>query len=81
MDQEFPWRNILDIPSFQLMNIMRYAPQQSDPIKHDILDIESSSYISLQNTTLPPNKYDNNARNELWSAWVSCVPPSGPGIQ
>ena len=47
MDQEFPWRNIQDIPSFQLMNIMSYAPQQSDLIEHDILDIENSSYILL----------------------------------
>ena len=63
MDQDLPWRDVQDIPSFQLRNIMRYAPQQSDCIEHDILDIENSSDISLQNTTPPPN--DNNARNEL----------------
>ena len=49
------------------MNIMRNAPQQPDHIENNILDIESSSYLSLQNTTPPPNNSDNNARNELSS--------------
>ena len=44
---------------------MRNAPQQPDPIEPNILDIENSSYLSLQNTTPPPNISDNNARNEL----------------
>ena len=33
------------------MNIIRNAPHQPDPIEYSILDIENSSYLSLQNTT------------------------------
>ena len=47
------------------MNIIRNVPEQPDPIECNILDIENSSYLSLQNTTPPPNNSDNNARNEL----------------
>ena len=65
MDQDLPWRDIQDIPSFQLMNITKNAPQQPDPIEYNILDIETSLYLSLHNTTLPPNNSENNARNEL----------------
>ena len=45
MEQDLPWRDIQGIPSFHVMNIMKYAPQPPDCIEHDILDIENGSYL------------------------------------
>ena len=74
MDQDLPWRNLQDIPPFQLMNIMRNTLQQPDTI-------ENRSYISSQRTTFPPNNSNTNASNVLHGDWISCVPPSGLDIQ
>ena len=51
-----PWREIQDIPSFQLMNIMRNPPQQPT---------ENNSPFSLQNATPPSNLTDNHDRDGL----------------
>ena len=65
MDPNLPWRDVQDVPFFLLMNIMRNARHQLDPIEYNILDIENSLYLSLQNTPPPPNDSNNNAGNEL----------------
>ena len=59
MDQNILWRNPQDFPSFQLMNIMNNYPRQPDQIEYNILDIENSSHLSLQDDipiTPNPNK-------------------------
>ena len=56
MDPDVPWREVQDIPSFQLMNIMRNPPQ---------LPTENNSPFSLQNATLPLNITDNHDRDGL----------------
>ena len=53
MNQDLSWRNVQDIPSLHLMNIMRHAPKQPNGIQCDILDTENVSYLSLQKTTPP----------------------------
>lgn len=63
MDQNLPWRNPQDFPSFQLMNIMNNYPRQPDQIEYNILYIENSSYLSLQDDTpITPNL--NNSLSE-----------------
>ena len=44
MDPDLPWREVQDILSFKLMNIMRNPPQQPS---------ENNSHFSLQSNTLP----------------------------
>ena len=56
MDQDLPVREVQDIPSFQLMNIMRNPLQQPT---------ENNSPFSLQNTTPPLNITDNHDRDGL----------------
>ena len=56
MDLDLPWREVQDIPSFQLMNIMRNPPQ---------LPTENNSKFSLQNDTPPLNITDNHDRDGL----------------
>ena len=66
MDQNPPWRNPQDFPSFKLMNIMNSYPIQTDQIEYNILYIENSSYLSLQDDTLiTPNL--NNSLSEQWT--------------
>ena len=58
MDLNLPSRNSQDFRSFQLMNIMQ--PHQ---IEYNILYIENSSYLSLQDDTpITPNL--NNSLSE-----------------
>ena len=63
LDPDLPWREVQDIPSFWLMNIMRNPPKQPT---------ENNSF-SLQNATPPPNITDNHDRDGLWGDWISCV--------
>ena len=74
MNPDLPWREVQDIPSFQLMSVIRNHPQQ--PIL-----TENNSPFSLQNATPPPNISDNHDKEGLHSDWVSCVPPGGPDLQ
>ena len=48
MDQNLPWRNLQDFSSFQLMKIMNNYPRHPDHIEYNILYIENSSYLSIQ---------------------------------
>ena len=50
--------DLQDIPSFQLMSIMRNSPQQ--PVL-----TENNSPFSLKNATPPPNISDNHDRDGL----------------
>ena len=63
MDQNLPWRNPQDFPSFQLMNIMNNYPRQPDQIEYNILDIENRSYLSLQDDA-PITPYSNSSLSE-----------------
>ena len=56
MDPDLPWREVQDIPSFQLMNIMRNPPQQLT---------ENNSPFSSENATPPFNITDNHDRDGL----------------
>ena len=56
LDPDIHWREIQDVPSFWLMNIMRNLPQQPT---------ENNSPFSLQNATLPSNLTDNHDRDGL----------------
>ena len=55
IDLDLPWREVQDIPSFQLMNLMRNPPQQPT----------ENSNFSLQNDTPPLNNSDNHDRDGL----------------
>ena len=56
MDLDLPWREVQDIPSFWLMNIMK-NPQQPPA--------ENNSPFSLQNDNPPHNITDNHDRDGL----------------
>ena len=56
MDPDLPWRELQDILSFQLMNIMRNHPQQPT---------ENNSPFSLQNATPPLNITHNHDMDGL----------------
>ena len=72
LEPDLPWREVQDIPSYQLRNAMRNAPQQP---------IEDNLPFSLQNGTPPPDLNHNNDRDGLWGDWVSYVSPHGPDTQ
>ena len=80
IDQNLPWRNPQDSPSFLLMNIMNNYPRQPDQIEYNIPYIENSSYLSLHNDTpITPNL--NSSLSEQWTDWICSVPSSGPDLQ
>ena len=64
-----PWREVHDIPSFQL----REAIGNQQPTENDS--------FSLWNDTSPLDIIYNNARDRLWGDWVGCVSPYGLDIQ
>ena len=58
MDPDLPWREVQDIPSFWLMNIISNPPQQPT---------ENNSPFSLQNATSPLHITDKHDRDGLQS--------------
>ena len=59
------WENLMDIPSYRLLCIMRSALRQPALIGYNILDIENPSYLSLQDDYLPDhNTTVNNTHNQ-----------------
>ena len=63
LNPNLPWREVPDVPSFQLREAIR-NPQP----------IENNSF-PLQNDTPPPDPVDNKDRDRLWGDWVGCVSP------
>ena len=59
------WENLMDIPSYRLMCIMRSALRQPALIRCNILDTENPSYLSLQDDYLPDhNTTVDNTRTQ-----------------
>ena len=65
LDPDLPWREVQDIPSFQLREVIR-NPQPT----------EKDSF-PFQNDTSPPDITDNNDRDGLQGDWVNCISPYG----
>ena len=63
-DVLYTWEEVLEnIPTYRLNYIRRNAPQQADPIEYNILDIENSSYLSLQDDPILNNNTSGDHSN------------------